>query len=270
MHIKDLNERAVATDPKQSFIVQAPAGSGKTELLTQRYLRLLSTVDEPEQIIALTFTRKAANEMRERILKSLHLASINFASTSAHQQQTLQLANQVIKKNKWDILNQPARLRIITIDSLCQSICNAITLLEKQVSFANIGENTQEYYKKASLLCLQHALASEDLCPAITILLKHLDNNQNKLLELFSELLTNREQWLEPIFAARTQNKEQFEEAIAMIEQHELERFQKTVPQMMQNNLVALTKKVAIIENNDKSPRQYLTNWQSFASFQQA
>lgn len=88
----DYTEREQALDIRQSFIVQAPAGSGKTEILTQRYLNLLShSTTAPESIIALTFTNKAANEMHHRIYSAL-LSVANPPPGEAHKQKTYTLA----------------------------------------------------------------------------------------------------------------------------------------------------------------------------------
>src|ERR1700681_1820639 len=106
----------------QSFIVEAPAGAGKTELLTQRYLKLLAVVNEPEEIVAITFTNKAAAEMRSRILDSLQRSANGEMPDAAHKKITYHLAQQALARsaaNQWNLLEQPARLRINTIDSLC-------------------------------------------------------------------------------------------------------------------------------------------------------
>ena len=58
---------ALACDPRRSVVVEACAGAGKTWMLVSRILRALLDGAEPQQIVAITFTRKAAGEMRERL-----------------------------------------------------------------------------------------------------------------------------------------------------------------------------------------------------------
>src|SRR6201993_1312096 len=95
----DSAARARALDVTRSFLVQAPAGSGKTELLIQRFLALLAHVDRPERIVAMTFTRKAAAEMRDRIIEALRLAAAGAAPDDEHEQRTLELAQRALAQD---------------------------------------------------------------------------------------------------------------------------------------------------------------------------
>src|SRR5690606_3906632 len=120
----DAAEREAALDTGKSFCVQAPAGSGKTELLTQRILNLLAHCDRPEEILAFTFTRKAAAAMRSRLLKSLQSAAArstdDVAALPAHAELTHRLAMAVLAQDSakgWQLLSNSQRLRINTIDS---------------------------------------------------------------------------------------------------------------------------------------------------------
>ncbi len=58
---------AIACNPQQSVVIEACAGSGKTWMLVSRMLRALLDGAAPQEILAITFTRKAAGEMRERL-----------------------------------------------------------------------------------------------------------------------------------------------------------------------------------------------------------
>ena len=97
--IHDQAVRDEALLPDRSFIIQAPAGSGKTGLLIKRYLRLLSLVDSPEEIVAITFTRKAAAEMQGRILAALRSAGTENTDISEHEAETLQLATAALARD---------------------------------------------------------------------------------------------------------------------------------------------------------------------------
>ena len=130
--IQDEVERQKALDTRKSFIVQAPAGSGKTELLTQRFLVLLSHVNSPEEILAITFTKKASAEMRARIIKTLKRAVTEPEPTAPHEKKTWQLARNALKQDKelgWNLLENPNRLRVQTIDSLNASLIKYLPIL---------------------------------------------------------------------------------------------------------------------------------------------
>ena len=71
----DQTQRSQALDTTRSFLIQAPAGSGKTELLTQRYLKLLSISESPESVLAMTFTKKAVSELKARVIGALKSAT---------------------------------------------------------------------------------------------------------------------------------------------------------------------------------------------------
>jgi len=58
-------------DISKSVMISSPAGSGKTEKLARRYIALLKNGSDVERILAITFTEKAAAEMKERIIKIL-------------------------------------------------------------------------------------------------------------------------------------------------------------------------------------------------------
>ncbi|HOY69769.1 MAG TPA: UvrD-helicase domain-containing protein [Methylotenera sp.] len=189
-------ERALALE---SFIVEAPAGAGKTELLTQRYLKLLAIVNEPEEIIALTFTNKAAAEMRNRIMLSLENAQNQTSETAAHKLKTRELANAALARSQvqgWDILAQPSRLRILTIDALCSSLTRQMPLLSKFGGQPAVSDDANVHYNEAARRAIAHIVDETEADGVVTEALSYLDNNSEKLTSLLANMLAMRDQWL--------------------------------------------------------------------------
>lgn len=195
----DTQARHRALDPHSSFIVQAPAGSGKTELLTQRLLALLAVCDKnPEEVVAITFTKKAAHEMRERVLQALLRAKNDPQPELAHQQKTWQLAKAALFRNdelQWNLLKNPNRLRIMTIDALCMHITLFAPIISQLGSHPKISDNPALLYRQSAERLLQHP-HNDTLKAATRELLLHLDNRVEYLIELFCHLLAKRDQWL--------------------------------------------------------------------------
>ena len=198
----DTHNRELALN-LQSFIVEAPAGAGKTELLTQRYLKLLAVVDEPEEIVALTFSNKATAEMRNRILLSLESAQNDaqevIAALPPHKLVTRSLAVAALQRanaRSWDLLTQPARLRIMTIDALCSSLARQMPLLSRFGGQPTISDNAEAHYIEAARRCMSGILHETSPNDVVTTALRYMDNNAEKLGALLADMLAKRDQWL--------------------------------------------------------------------------
>jgi ATP-dependent exoDNAse (exonuclease V) beta subunit len=261
--IKDLAQREQALNPTQSFIVQAPAGSGKTELLTQRYLRLLAMVDKyPEEIIAITFTRKAANEMRNRIINALQRAANEPEPDSAHGKRTWQLAQQALQQSErlgWDLLNNPNRLRIQTIDSFCGYLSEQMPLL------AHLGGNLQRVedassdYNEAVEHLLEHLENNHIVSDAIASLLNHLDNNLLVIKELLCGMLAHRDQWLPFVLQARQHDnlRDKLEQTLKnVINEHLVQLTQHFTPEQ-KNELLQLLRFATSILNETEADHDF-------------
>ncbi len=202
--ILDQAARRMALDPEASCIVQAPAGSGKTELLTQRFLRLLGRVDKPEEIVAITFTRKAAAEMRNRVLGALDSAEAPRPGET-HKQLTWDLARAALARDRqqgWQLRQAPGRLRILTFDSLCASLARQLPLLSELGAPANTREDAMPLYREAARLTLRR-LSDTDLNQPLATVLRHLDNQMGQLGELLVQMLGKRDQWLPHLIGNR-------------------------------------------------------------------
>ncbi len=190
--------RNQALDVTQSFIVEAPAGSGKTELLIQRYLALMATANEPEEVLAITFTRKAAAEMRQRVVDALNKAQ-KPEPVESHKRPAWRLAGSVLTRSDerdWNILSQPARLRIMTIDSLNAFLVRTMPWLSGIGPDATLEEKPQYIYEEAAWQVVDMDNADERVGRALRTLLLHLDNNDRLVTSLLCDLLAKRDQWL--------------------------------------------------------------------------
>lgn len=194
----DAPERERALDPLHSFCVSAPAGSGKTELLIQRFLALLSRVDRPEQVLAITFTRKAAAEMRERVIAALREARLGTPCESHHQQRTRELALDALRAeaaNGWHLERDSSRLNIRTIDGFCASLTRQMPILSEFGGQAQVVESATELYAEAVSELFAMLDSDHPVGPDLRALMLHFDNNWERLQELLVAMLSQRDQW---------------------------------------------------------------------------
>ncbi len=166
----DALARDRASDPRRSVLLQAPAGSGKTTVLTERLLRLLAEVDQPEEILAITFTRKAAAEMRARVLKALRGEIDTTSAQGARMRKFADAALARAAARGWDLAQDPGRLRIQTIDSFNFRLATQLTVTAKAGGSLLITERPHELYNRAARQTLAAADHDDQLAADIELL----------------------------------------------------------------------------------------------------
>lgn len=220
--IPDNRARIRALDTERSFIVQAPAGSGKTSLLTQRFLALLSKVSKPEKIIAITFTKKAASEMRERIIDALNLAT-QPPPTEAYMRTSYDLAKKALSqdnRHNWQLLKNPERLRIQTIDSLCHYLTKRMPLFSQSIPYSEVTTDPEIAYLEAAKTTLSYAESHPSYKETLKVFLSHFDNHRGRATELLAAMLPWREQWLAKLIHAKTLDQDHFASTLAGLQNH--------------------------------------------------
>ena len=212
-------ERAIASNG--SVLVQAPAGSGKTTLLAQRYLRLLASVDSPERILALTFTRRAAQEMRQRVLDALSAAGSRECPPGMNQLtwSLAAAAKQRMDSLRCDLQSQPSRLRIETIDAFNSWLANQLPIASGAGAALRVQTDAAPGYQEAARRALAHQ-GSDQFGRAVDRVLALDDQRWRKLVKLIAEMLPSRDRWL-PLLAGRLRAASAIDEAqLASVRRH--------------------------------------------------
>ena len=192
----DAEARERALDPQRSILLQAPAGSGKTSMLTQRFLRLLRTVEEPGAILAITFTRKAAAEMRARVTQALRGQSAADDPCAGELRALTAAALRHGAARGWNLAQDPGALRIQTIDSFTHWLASQLPIAARAGGTLRVTETPQELYRRAARRTLLAAEADAVLGADTELLFERLDNHWNNLERLLADMLGERAHWL--------------------------------------------------------------------------
>jgi ATP-dependent helicase/nuclease subunit A len=208
----DTSARLRALDITQSFLIEAPAGSGKTALLIQRYLKLLAAVEDPTQVLAITFTRKATAELLTRVFNHLAEAAADTHPRPGIDAATRPLALAVLAHDArlgWNLLDHPDRFNIRTIDGLCAQIAASRPLLSGAAAAAT-DDPAPLYAEAARRTLLQLGGSDRPLHLALETLLLHRDGNLANCESLLANMLAWRDQWGELVPLTPTALNDQY------------------------------------------------------------
>jgi ATP-dependent helicase/nuclease subunit A len=125
--LADATARRHAVNPVENVVLEASAGTGKTRILVDRYVNLLLAGVDPDHILAITFTRKAAAEMRQRIIERLREANRTGPLDAGRQSAGSQRPR--FDEARWrDLRTRLGDIAVSTIDAFCLSLVREFPL----------------------------------------------------------------------------------------------------------------------------------------------
>lgn len=202
--LADAAKRDRALDTSISFHLEAPAGSGKTSLLTARFLKLLGMVEHPRQVLALTFTNKAAGEMRERVTRCLDLAAKKADPENEAEGELAALAEKALLAHGKikELLLSGEILRIQTFHSFCYAVV-AQAPLEAGIAPGStlMDDNGQEFFLRETVDSALREISGRDpgdpARRALQNRLLYLNNSWRHLADEMEDLMRRREGMLD-------------------------------------------------------------------------
>ncbi|ABV75405.1 ATP-dependent helicase [Rickettsia akari str. Hartford] len=213
------NLQQQASDPNYSVWVSASAGTGKTKILTDRFLRLLITGVEPTNILCLTFTNSAAIEMKARInskLKHLSLCDAENLENELFLMSGNKPLPQEIENAKtlYDkILKSNEPLNIYTIHAFCQKILNTFPLEAGITPEFKILEETK--LQDIFLNIRNEIYLSDEHNDFIKILLNRF--HEITLQDIFNEIIDQKIKF-KKLFTHKTIPNEIYNKRLAFVE----------------------------------------------------
>ena len=284
--MSDEHIRKEVLDTAKSFCITAPAGSGKTSLLTQRILALLPTVERPEQVLAITFTRKASAEMRSRVVEALQLAREGCEPKDDHEERTYRLALSALRHAKllgWSLSAESFNIR--TIDGLSAQLNRAMPIISGLGGGVTVTDDVVPLYEQATNELYELLGDTSERGDALRQLLLSMDNNWQRCSELLVTLLGRRADWIKalgqhenPELAAGQLSvtlerviQERLSEALRVVDtrwlrdvQNQAQNAHQRLNRYVQSGIVD-SSKVTLLDNDDCSLTSNVTdmaNWQ--------
>jgi ATP-dependent helicase/nuclease subunit A len=212
--IPDAEVRAKALDPEASFIVTAPAGAGKTELIVRRFLTLLRNARCMDSIVALTYTKKAAQEMSERVLSALEKARDKVSPKNEKEAELLKIAAEALSNRHipQEELFSLSSFRISTFHSFCSDILKSFPedagvtpnfkIMEAEESSMVFREISEKLISRAM------KIGDSELSDAVARKLAGLRENGDALAGQIEELLRQRDRLRFDSIKGETERKE--------------------------------------------------------------